>query len=47
MSALLSAETREAAHLPCLAGEQGSELTGVDVLSADELEGRVIGDEQV
>jgi hypothetical protein len=26
-SALLSAETREAAHLPCLAGEQGSELT--------------------
>jgi hypothetical protein len=26
-SALLSAETREAAHVPCLAGEQGSELT--------------------
>jgi hypothetical protein len=26
-SALLSAETREAAYLPCLAGEQGSELT--------------------
>jgi hypothetical protein len=26
-SALLSAENREAAHLPCLAGEQGRELT--------------------
>lgn len=33
-SALLSAETREAPHLLCLAGEQGSELTGADVLPA-------------
>jgi hypothetical protein len=45
-SALLSAETREAAHLPCLAGEQGSELIGADVVSADELEGCEIGEER-
>ena len=43
-SALLSAETRETAHLPCLAGEQGSELTGADVLTVDELEGCEIGE---
>jgi hypothetical protein len=46
-SAMLSAETREAAHLPCLAGEQGSELTGADVLSADELEGCEIGERKM
>jgi hypothetical protein len=44
-SALLSAETGEAATLPCLAGEQGSELTGANVLSADELEGCEIGEQ--
>ena len=45
-SSLLSQQTREEARCPAVAGNQGSELTGADVLAADEPEGCEIGEER-